>query len=323
MGLSNVTGVLSRYFIIGFFLPVFAALVAYSQAVSSQLLPAVYEQQSAGTQIAILGGAALLAGLVLLGLNHPIMRAYEGYPLMRIDGWASASRRGRDAGRLRRLAHWAVAGLIAIQAERRGELKTIRDGPADESAQTVAAWQLDCRYPRRRRDLLPTAFGNVIRAFELHSSHRWGLDAIAVQPRITALLSAQELEIEADARSEAAFFVNLSLLSLLLTAVSLIDLVAFRSGSWVEILAPAVPLLLSWMFYRASIGAAERWGNTVRSTVDLHRLELYERLGVIAPTSFTEERTIIGPAVSRCLLHGNRLPDELRARPNTTAKEDT
>jgi hypothetical protein len=31
--------------------------------------------------VAIVGGAALLCGLVLLGLPHSILRLYEGYPL--------------------------------------------------------------------------------------------------------------------------------------------------------------------------------------------------------------------------------------------------
>jgi hypothetical protein len=318
MGLSNVSGVLSRYFVIGFFVPVFAALIVYSQAVSSDLLPPVYRENSPGTQIAILGGAALMTGLVLLGLNYPIMRIYEGYPLMKIASWASAPQRRQPVGLLRKFVERFVFHMITVQANRRAELRTVRDESADESTQAVAAWRLDSRYPRRRRDLLPTAYGNVVRAFELHSSHRWGLDAIAAQPRISALMSSQELAIETDARSEAAFFVNLSLLSLLLAAACLIDLLVFRSGSLPEILALAAPLLTAWMFYRASVGAAERWGSTVRASIDLHRLEFYEKLGVTSPTTFSAERLVIGPAVSRCLLHGNRLPDELRAAPTTT-----
>lgn len=321
MGLSNVSGVLSRYFVVGFFLPVFAALVAYSLAVTSQLLPSVYEQQSPATQIAILGGTALLVGLALLGLNYPIMRAFEGYPLLAAASWLTAVNRRRPWRYLGPGAVLAKAKLVRIQAGRRAQLRYLRDQSTDESVQSVAAWRLDCRYPRRYEDLLPTSFGNVIRAFELHSSHRWGLDAIAAQPRISALLSESEREIEADARSEAAFFVNLSLLSLLLAGVCIVDLVLFRSGAWYQIVVLLIPFISAWMFYRASIGAAERWGSTVRSAMDLHRIELYAKIGVRQPATFEDERTVIGPAVSRCFLHGNRLADDLWAKPALTQED--
>lgn len=321
MGLSNVSGVLSRYFVVGFFLPVFAALIAYSQAVTSQLLPSVYQQQSATTQIALLGGMALLVGLVLLGLNYPIMRAFEGYPLVAVAKWLTAINRRPPWRYLGPGAVGVVGLLIATQARRRAHLRSLRDQSSDASIRTVAAWRLDCRYPRRYEDLLPTSFGNVIRAFELHSSHRWGLDAIAVQPRISALLSETEHEIEADARSEAAFFVNLSLLSILLAVVCMVDLALFRSAAWYQVLALLIPFISAWMFYLASIGAAERWGSTVRSAIDLHRLELYAKIGVRQPATFDEERTVIGPAISRCFLHGNRLADDLWAKPAPTPED--
>jgi hypothetical protein len=315
MGLTNVTGVLSRYFIVGFFLPTFAALVFYSQTATHQLLPAVYEGYSPATQIAILGGTALLLGLTLLGLNYPIMRAFEGYPLLKMARWLNAPGRGHVWRLLGRGPAHVVARLVDAQASRRANLREARDGAADERIRAVAAWRLDSQYPRRRADLLPTSFGNTIRAFELHSSHRWGLDAIAAQPRISLLLSEDEHEAEADARSEAAFFVNLSFFSVLLAAILLVDLAAFRAGTWDQILAPSIPLLAAWAFYHASIGAAERWGNTVRAAIDLHRLELYTKIGVTTPATFEEERTIIGPAISRCFLYGTRLPDQLRAKP--------
>jgi hypothetical protein len=321
MGLSNVSGVLSRYFVVGFFLPVFAALITYSQAVTSQLLPSVYEQQSPTTQIALLGGMALLVGLVLLGLNYPIMRAYEGYPLVAGAGWLAAANRRRPWRCLGRVAVLAVENLVRVQAIRRAQLRSLRDQSSDESVRSVAAWRLDCRYPRRHEDLLPTSFGNVVRAFELHSSHRWGLDAIAAQPRISALLSESEREIEVDARSEAAFFVNLSLLSIVLAGVCIVDLILFRSAAWYQIAALLIPFMSAWIFYRASIGAAERWGSTVRSAIDLHRLDLYTKIGVRQPTTFQEERTVIGPAVSRCFLHGNRLADDLWVNPTLTTED--
>jgi hypothetical protein len=320
MGLGNVTGVFSRYFVVGFLLPVFVALVTYSQSVTTQLLPTVYEKQSPATQIAILGGLAIPIALAMLGLNYPITRAFEGYPLLKLAKWLIALDRGRACRFVGSGIDRAMKMLIDIQANRREKLRALRDTSLEVGA--VAAWRLDCRYPRRRQELLPTSFGNVIRAFELHSRHRWGLDAIAVQPRINALLSDNEREIEADARSETAFFVNLSLLSIILAVACTVDLVAYRSGRWYQIVALSIPLFSAWAFYHASIGAAERWGSAVRSAIDLHRFELYTKIGIIQPTTFTEERTLTGPAISKCFLHGTRLPDELRDGSKPTLEDE-
>ena len=39
MGIKDVTGVFSRYFVVGFFLPSFFALIVLSQTVTGHLLP--------------------------------------------------------------------------------------------------------------------------------------------------------------------------------------------------------------------------------------------------------------------------------------------
>jgi hypothetical protein len=84
VGLSDIAGIFSRFFIVGFFIPVFFALVALSQMATASLLPNAYEQYESGaTRILILGAGALVVGLLLLGLHYNVVRLFEGYPLMR------------------------------------------------------------------------------------------------------------------------------------------------------------------------------------------------------------------------------------------------
>jgi alpha-D-ribose 1-methylphosphonate 5-triphosphate synthase subunit PhnL len=78
----------------------------------------------------------------------------------------------------------------------------------------------------------------------------------------------------------------------------------------------AVPfLLVSYFLYIGAISPATDWGLTVRSSIDLHRLDLYEKLGVRAPTSFSDEREL-AMNVNKALLFGHPLlKDDLwRAR---------
>ncbi len=51
MGLSDVAGVFSRFFIVGFFLPAFFALIALAQLATSALVPNGVERYSSATEI--------------------------------------------------------------------------------------------------------------------------------------------------------------------------------------------------------------------------------------------------------------------------------
>src|SRR5205085_11281753 len=54
------------------------------------------------------------------------------------------------------------------------------------------------------------------------------------------------------------------------------------------------------------LGRATEWGDNVRSSFDLHRLQIYEKLGVRAPTSFSDERSL-AVRVNQALLYGHPL----------------
>src|SRR4249919_240363 len=86
MSPSDVAGVFSRYFIVGFFLPAFFTLVGLSQALTSSFLPNSYEELNEGAKVVVLGGVGLLLGLLMLGLNWQVFRLFEGYPLAERKG---------------------------------------------------------------------------------------------------------------------------------------------------------------------------------------------------------------------------------------------
>lgn len=309
MALSDITNVFSRYFVVGFFLPAYAWLLALWLTASSDLIPKALKGHSQTTQVLILGGAALVAGLMLSGLSYYITRLYEGYGLERL----------RDS----RALGWLRRGAIALQARRYERLLEVRQNkqaPAWKRAE--AAWYLDKWYPKNRDDLLPTRVGNAIRAFEQHSNARWGLDGVTVWPRIAALLSADERELEVDAKINFYVFINASVGAYAVGICLVVDAEMHKSPAAWHWLFYGIPFLVGYVLYRAAIGPAVDWGDSVRAGIDLHRLDLYEKLGVRAPTSFSDERQI-ADTVNKALLYGHPLlTDDLWRSDRTGSKPD-
>lgn len=141
--------------------------------------------------------------------------------------------------------------------------------------------------------------------------------------RIQMLLNDQEQQQCMDATTDVMFFANAEILVVptgLLFAINAAVIaptfVSALARCGVILLATAIVCALAW---RATIGAAQRWGLPVRAAFDLHRLELYDRLGAETPTT-VEEDNVIGKAVSRMLLYAEPLPDECRKQ--ATAKEN-
>lgn len=307
MSPSDVAGVFSRYFIVGFFLPAFFILVGLSQSLSDAFLPMGYRELSGGAQAAVLGGAGLLFGLLLVGLNWQVFRLYEGYPLVERSD--------------RPVFAWINRILVARQKVAFDRLVRARDDDSEDAAvRGRAAWKLDRDFPTHASDLMPTRFGNAVLAFETHAKKRWGLDSVAAWPRIDMLLSEREAEQQANSRSEAAFFVNGSLLLTLGGLVLVADQIADPRLSGLQLLLYLIPFLGAALLGRWAVGAATRWGNAVRSAIDLHRFDLYEKLGVRRPRSFTDEREQVAESLNQMLVYGHLISDDYFEAPGATTR---
>jgi hypothetical protein len=289
VGLGDLTGVLSRYYLVGYWVPSFFAMGALALWLPKDSLPSNYLGLSWSAKFLVLGFIAIPVGLTLLGLRYPLTRVFEGYVF---EGQFFRS------GYPRHLR----SGLVWLQAQPFERDLQVRDNETEKSeARTAAAQRLDRRFPPDPSTLLPTRFGNTFRASEYYAYTRYGLDTVAIWPRIDGLLSEQERELHTNAASDLAFFMNGALAAFTVGIV----LAAETALKWWQ-----YPLwfVVSYLLYRASIGAAERLWTERRASVDLHRLELYERLGVRRPPTPNEERSGHARAVNRFLLWGEPIP---------------
>jgi hypothetical protein len=297
VGLSDLAGVFSKYFVVGFFAPAFFTFAALKLALSHQLLPDALQPDKTGVFL-VLGGMALLSGLLLVGLEYPITRLFEGYPL-KLPYRGNVSRALAELG----------DALTTLERKRWDDLlELVRD---DKTAAS-AAWRMQRAFPEQRSSVMPTRLGNAIHAFEQYPKRRWGLNAIVMWPHISALMSDSERQLDEDRRGDLAFFQNSCIGALVATPILAADAFAYQPHphwlDWIYV----IPLVLARMFYLGAVGAAERWGVQVRASFDLHRLELYDKLGLVRPKTLKEEREL-GGALTAWLLWGVPFPDELRA----------
>lgn len=302
MGLKDFASVFSRGFVVGYFVPVFVGLFALYLLADEAASPPRFANASGATQVLVLGALALVGGLALSALNRPVVRLLEGYPLIRATG--------KKRVRLR-------SAMIRRFETRFDALTAQLDDEAIEDP-SQAARELQEDFPAARDLILPTAFGNVMRSFETHPRRRYGLDGIAVWPRIELLLSESELETIADGQANLNFFVNNIIVVTLVGVLIAGDAIWHASGVIVGaaqfLAAIFIAALIGLASYRGAIQAAKVWGDGVRAAFDVHRLDLYAKLGVRIPVS-PEDEIEVADAVNQCIVFGAPIDQAFRAPP--------
>lgn len=147
-------------------------------------------------------------------------------------------------------------------------------------------------FPLRNAELMPTQLGNVLRAAELRSLDKYGLDAIICWPRLWLLLSdSVKADLQA-ARAELNAAARLWIWSWLF--------LVWAVWAW---WAVPIAVLSAWFAYGWAIAAARTYGDLVEASFDLYRFLLYEALRLPAPVNTAEERTK-GQQLTRYLVRG-------------------
>lgn len=329
MKLESFAGIFSRFFVVGFFAPAFFGLVSLSLLLTADLLPDALTNYAAGTQLLVLGGLAIPVGLVLEGFHVPILRGLSQHrsgadlyrflpgPIYRTllkpeQGAFGALKRLRDdedAPMTPRTYEFfaALPGRLKRRSED-GELSEANRATLERQraqTRTTAAWRLEERYPAELEDVLPTRFGNAMRASQEYCFSRWGLDTWAVWPRIEALLTEAERDLLTEAQTDVAFFLNAALTATAVGSVLIVDEIWHTPLSWYWIPVYLGPFVLAYILYRLSVGAVIRWGSHQRACVDLHRLELFDRLGLKLPPAHSEQY-VLARALNRFILYRPR-----------------
>ena len=268
MQLSDLAGVFSRHFVVGFFVPAFFALAAGSLLLTPELLPNSYERYDAGTRLLILGGVSIPVGLLLQGFHPAVLSSlsqhrsgadwYRFVPswLYRImlkpqrASFDKMTRLSEDADAPLGPRLYALAGRFAASVRPRGGSRRSSEKDHTQAAlrqwtQTTAAARLEERFPPDPDDLVPTELGNTLLATQHYAYVRWGLDTWVAWPRLEALLTEEERGSLSDRKAEVAFFLNGAIASAAVGGVLIVDAIWHSPIAGKLVVLYGLPFLLA------------------------------------------------------------------------------
>jgi hypothetical protein len=191
--------------------------------------------------------------------------------------------------------------IIILEKKRKktGLEKELLDGLKTDYYGLVAFY--DQHYPPPNAEIMPTQFGNVLKASEAYPGTRYGMDAVQFWPRLWHVIPDSYRKSIDDARNELSFLVNMSTLSIMFYLLC-IGAILFNASllgfiSWDEvfvnsiryILAGLLALVCNWFFNRAALFSVANFGIMVRSAYDLFRLDLLEQFRLKMPKDSVEE----------------------------------
>jgi hypothetical protein len=278
--IGQLTGLIGRDFVIGYFLPV-AAFIAASLglAVAFGLAPGGRSLDETETLVAstLLALASALGGVLLMALNREVIRLMEGYPFQFLNGWQ----------------RWRYRRLSGLADQIRRERKALENQKKELSPERQAElWKAVAKlakyFPDEEKWVLPTALGNTIRAFEVYPRVMYGLDPIEGWGRLLGVVPTDYREQINAAKTQMDFWVNLSLLALLF----LPEYAAFAIyGDGLRVpWAPLAAVVVAFLAASRAKSAAVQWGDLVKASFDLFLPELWKKLGFAPAEDAERER---------------------------------
>lgn len=307
--LADLLGALNQSFRLSAFFPSLIFTLANVLLAQQYLNETTLYKMASGSEAAIvltIFTLALGVSYAISILNVPITQLYEGYAFRQTGlGYRlteNSIRRmqwiNREIARLEQAADDSKKKFQNRQNEielpywQDTEYRTAYRDYLKASVNQIALFNEFIKYyPPEEELVLPTRLGNVYSSFETHSKNRYGIDGIALWPRLLPSLLVDPAKYAGVVERQKMgfdFFLNLSFLSLLLAleycAISL------YFSAYLAIVVPLVALALTWIFYRFAIMAALSFGTTVKVAFDLYRNTLRQSLGVVPPRHFDEEK---------------------------------
>jgi hypothetical protein len=218
------------------------------------------------------------AAVFLLGVNYKLTRLLEGY------------------GRFNPAWLWRWNSLRAF---RKLEAEMAAHDDSRDHAYSAAAIAFSANFPEREDLVLPTRFGNIMRAAERYAQIVYAMDSIQIWTRLLAVAPQAHLDRIDDAKASLDFWINLWFGAAVVAGaeIALWTWSGYSGGPGIALAAVLAAILAA----KAAQAAALQFGALVKATFDLYRKELCVQLGLDWPHTLHQERAL-WQAVSQTML---------------------
>ncbi len=270
-----------RNFAMAFFLPVTVFIwiigeIADRFGKSANLIASLQTNLIIGTTLLVI--VSWLGGIFLLVTNRGLYRFLEGY-----GKW-------NPVQVLSRLEKWRYKKLINDIETLDDEFRKMQNNfPAEKRAQRNKLMiERSVRFPDKESLLLPTSFGNTLRAFEVYPRLMYGIESIDGWSRLLAIIPKDYRELMDNAKTQVDFWVNFGFLGFLLSLEYAGFAIYTRSlPAWWMFLLILLVTAISPHFAREF---AVEWGDYVKAAFDVFAPQLRETLGLNSPKNRDEEK---------------------------------
>ena len=242
----------------------------------------------------------VILGFTLTSLNTFIYKVFEGYVLI----WRIQSLKISELKRARNMRD--IRNRITKKVERLKRQDTRRaEQKRSELRATYDALlaHYDLSFPPSEDEILPTKFGNIIKAAETYPMSRYRIDSVPVWPRLIHAMPDSYYTKVDDINNQLSFLMNCTVLaffyslialcvSLYFVITSLITANTVSIEAWVYFGLFIGALGISIIFLRASELVVTDYGLLIRSSFDLFRRELLRRFELAPPLTLAAEQNL-------------------------------
>jgi hypothetical protein len=290
-------------FIVASFIPSLAfviSIVILFQPTSPNLIDLITDEKNP-----ILYGSILLfissgiIGFTLTSLNTFILKVFEGYILI----WRIPFLKQREIKKAKRLLMKQY--LIRMKITRLEKTQNVRfekfiEGLKTKEYELKADYQYT--FPNDRSQLLPTEFGNILKAAENYAGERYGIDAVPLFTRLIHVVPENFQKRIDQSLDQLSFLVNCAVLATIFGLISLIAGLTELSAplldstpidsrkTFVYFSSVCISLVVAKIFQRASLVNVSNYGELIRSVFDLFRFELLKQLKIDLPENSSLEK---------------------------------
>lgn len=261
-------------------------------------------------------------GLVLLALNWEIYRFLEGYWGSILIDFFSGIERWRFS-RITKNSELLDAEIEKLDAEitaleSKDSLVTSTEREKKQKQRSKKQLKLNYldreyaeHFPLNSSNLLPTSFGNTIRAFEDYPRIMYGIDGIPGWDRLQFVIPKDDRELIESAKAQTDLWTNVWFLALFFI-IEYSALAIHKSDLKLFPHVPIFTLFIAWISSTRATSAAVGWGAMLKASFDIYLSDLGEKLGYELSSIRTGEQNF-WKVYSQAIIY--RRPDVLEGLP--------